>query len=215
MSKPRHSLENLDEGTKTAVCAVCGPVAIYLMNKGGGRRVWVCYTSKLKGISLHRISSPNKQTMRGTCSTCGVVGVKIKTIRLGKEEWRCRNKLRELNSKWQKSEKGRAWLANYHRAWNAANPDLRSRCNRKQLLKMHGLTIEDYDRMVAEREGRCDTCQEKPAKLFVDHCHATMRIRGLLCSHCNSVLGYSRDRPEVLERCSAYLRDNLPQEDTR
>jgi hypothetical protein len=41
--------------------------------------------------------------------------------------------------------------------------------------------------------------------LVPDHCHKTLRFRGLLCSRCNLTLGHSRDRPEVLRSLADYL----------
>lgn len=51
----------------------------------------------------------------------------------------------------------------------------------------------------------CVICGRK-TKLFVDHCHARLKVRGMLCLTCNSGLGYFRDDPELLEFAAAYLR---------
>jgi len=61
--------------------------------------------------------------------------------------------------------------------------------------------------MVARQGGKCLICKRKPKKfLFVDHCHARKKIRGLLCGHCNSMLGFARDNPNTLEAGARYLR---------
>ncbi len=54
---------------------------------------------------------------------------------------------------------------------------------------------------------------------FIDHDHGLAAIhphpvaaycvrciRGLLCGHCNTLLGFARDNPEVLNRAAEYIR---------
>jgi hypothetical protein len=75
------------------------------------------------------------------------------------------------------------------------------------LKQSYGLTLTDYYQATARQANRCLGCQElfDPLKLVVDHDHATNKIRGLLCSNCNTVLGYVKDEEEILYRLSAYL----------
>lgn len=43
-------------------------------------------------------------------------------------------------------------------------------------------------------------------RLHIDHCHKTGKVRGLLCSNCNTGLGMFRDSPMLLNRASEYLK---------
>ena len=67
----------------------------------------------------------------------------------------------------------------------------------------------DYWRMHEDQSGRCALCSEpergKRGMLHVDHDHATGRVRGLLCHHCNVALGHFRDDPVRLQAAIAYL----------
>lgn len=81
----------------------------------------------------------------------------------------------------------------------------RESARRNRRRQIYGITNDEYDAMVLDREGRCDICGEAPAKLFVEHCHSTRKIRGLACLHCNSVLGYARDEPARLRAAADYL----------
>jgi hypothetical protein len=39
----------------------------------------------------------------------------------------------------------------------------------------------------------------------VDHCHATGKVRGLLCHNCNRALGLMQDNIENIKRAADYL----------
>lgn len=84
---------------------------------------------------------------------------------------------------------------------------------RHRLLHKYGMTESDYDRMVVEQSGRCLICGQPPdattqhGRLYIDHCHASGKVRGLLCHGCNVALGHMRDMPERLEAAAAYLRE--------
>lgn len=62
---------------------------------------------------------------------------------------------------------------------------------RKRRYRKLGLTIEKYDEMLAEQGNVCMLCKKpsKTMKLAVDHCHETGRVRGLLCTYCNTTIG--------------------------
>jgi hypothetical protein len=72
-------------------------------------------------------------------------------------------------------------------------------------LKKYNLTKEQYDEMVAEQEGCCAICKVEQDGLHVDHDHATLRVRGLLCMKCNTALGLLQDSPDNLQRAIKYL----------
>jgi hypothetical protein len=60
-----------------------------------------------------------------------------------------------------------------------------------------GLTLEQYDAMLAEQDGTCAICHRPETRkrfgwvqpLSVDHDPATGRVRGLLCDYCNRSIG--------------------------
>lgn len=87
--------------------------------------------------------------------------------------------------------------------------------SRKDWLKKYGLTIEQYDSMLARQDGSCAICKsteprmKNAGRLYVDHCHETGEVRGLLCFRCNTMLGNAGDSPEVLRLAAEYLENGL------
>lgn len=100
--------------------------------------------------------------------------------------------------------------AEWSASWKQRNPEaakaIQRRANRTYALKQYGLTLEDFDKMVAEQGGACAICGTVPEQLCVDHCHEKGVVRGLLCSECNAGLGKLGDTIGALERAVAYLR---------
>ena len=98
--------------------------------------------------------------------------------------------------------------------WAKANPEKTRRQDRKtQLRRRFGLSLEDYERMLAEQGGGCAICGRldsgRPyAKNFsIDHNHTTGEIRGLLCNKCNIAIGLFEESEAAMLAAIAYLRD--------
>ncbi len=73
-----------------------------------------------------------------------------------------------------------------------------------KLERVYGLSIEEYNSLYERQNFKCAICEEVK-DLFVDHNHVTNKVRGLLCSQCNSGLGFFMDSPTVIKRAEGYL----------
>lgn len=95
----------------------------------------------------------------------------------------------------------------YNTAWRLRNQEKQRRNLRKSALaRKFGMTLEDYDAMLERQQGACAICGITSDKTFhVDHCHTTGKIRGLLCSNCNTALGLFKDSIELLDKAKLYL----------
>ena len=86
---------------------------------------------------------------------------------------------------------------------------------RRSHLKINfGLTPENYDAILTAQKGVCAICGvDKPSAhrqhFYVDHCHTTGKIRGLLCGSCNTGLGHFKDNPDLLTTAISYLEKHL------
>jgi hypothetical protein len=74
------------------------------------------------------------------------------------------------------------------REYNANN---RERLASLTLVRRFGITLAEYDKMFNEQGGVCKICggTNGTIRLAVDHDHDTGKVRGLLCTRCNLVLG--------------------------
>ncbi|MFJ6508650.1 endonuclease VII domain-containing protein [Streptomyces sp. NPDC091879] len=89
---------------------------------------------------------------------------------------------------------------------------------RRNLMRQYGITPEQFDAMLADQGGVCAICGNAPGEraFHVDHDHACCAgrrscgecLRGLLCTHCNSLLAYARDNTKYLHKAIEYLETN-------
>lgn len=83
----------------------------------------------------------------------------------------------------------------------------------KNIKKRFGITPAVYFEMLEKQNGVCKICKMPETtvkrgrlqRLAVDHCHATKKVRGLLCNKCNRGIGYFQDSIELLETTIRYL----------
>ena len=78
------------------------------------------------------------------------------------------------------------------------------------LKSKYNLTEEDYKELLINQNHKCAICgtdQEEVLnkKLYVDHDHATGKVRELLCHNCNVSLGLLKESIQTLTRAIAYL----------
>ena len=87
----------------------------------------------------------------------------------------------------------------------------------KHNLKRYNITPEDYFALLEKQGKTCAICNTEKSfrnntqyNLFVDHCHETGVVRGLLCHGCNAGLGLFSDNVSYLNKAIDYLNENSP-----
>lgn len=102
----------------------------------------------------------------------------------------------------------------YNKTYREKNKEKFLAIERKSKLKItYGITPEQYNDMLDKQEGKCAIClAKKPGgrtkMFFIDHCHDTNKVRGLLCMRCNTGLGLFLDNPKFLLSAISYLKES-------
>lgn len=75
--------------------------------------------------------------------------------------------------------------------------------------KRYNMTLSEYNILFNNQNGCCAVCgthqKELKKKLSVDHAHDTGKVRGLLCSNCNTGIGLFQDDVILLKQAIKYL----------
>lgn len=85
-----------------------------------------------------------------------------------------------------------------------------NRTNYKRLTR-YGINNQEYIDLLTSQGNRCAICrividnQTPKSSGFIDHCHTTEKVRGLVCNICNIGLGSFRDNPDNLLAAVNYL----------
>ena len=127
-----------------------------------------------------------RRTCTKTCSECG--------------------KTKPLNGK--NFYKNSVCGACYQKRYKQENPD---KYRDTKLRHLYEITLEQYNEKLKQQDGKCEICKRSENKLnsgkiqnfVVDHCHATLEVRGLLCHGCNKDVGVVEKR---LGGILAYLK---------
>lgn len=94
----------------------------------------------------------------------------------------------------------------YYKRKCEADPNYKRGLNLRQ---NYGITLEDFDQMLAAQNGRCAICQTTTpggrGAFNVDHCHDTGKVRDLLCMDCNTGLGKLKHNPALLRQAADYI----------
>lgn len=138
---------------------------------------------------------------RGLCSACYARDMRIKNPNMVSQE---------LKSASDYQRRNRVSATQRQKEWRMAITLKNPNYNYGVHLKFkYGITYEQYLDMQQKQNGVCAICAQPPVKkLFVDHCHTTGKVRGLLCHSCNSYLGRLERNKNSLQRLIQYTKDH-------
>lgn len=106
----------------------------------------------------------------------------------------------------------------YQRKYRRENRELvlenGRRSERRRKLKRYGLTEESYQQLLTKQGNVCGICgndNNNGRDWHVDHCHNSNKVRGILCHHCNLLLGNAKDDITTLHFAISYLERSRKQ----
>lgn len=77
------------------------------------------------------------------------------------------------------------------------------------MVRLYGITPEQRDEIFVSQGSCCAICKTTnhgKRTWHTDHCHSTKKVRGVLCHHCNLLLGQAKDNIDTLKAAIKYLR---------
>ena len=166
-----------------------------------------CYQAKRnppKPLTVNTCHPERPHLAKGLCNAC------YQTQRYRQSdhtlqwsrEWRRKNpeKVKAAGERYRGKypEKVKAYSEEYHKSGKARE---------KARERRYGLTAEQVTAMWEAQGCACKMCLVplEHAKVHVDHCHTTGRVRGLLCLRCNTCLGHLEPRGLGVVGVFAYL----------
>ena len=134
---------------------------------------------------------PQKRGLYGRDSRCrsrSVVSMEYRNNPINKD------RIRQNSKKWRKE--------NWERA--------RQKEEEWKIKDRYNITLAEYDKIFESQNGVCAICEHQQInnhRLCVDHCHKNLKVRGLLCHHCNRALGNFHDDIKILQKAIEYLKE--------
>jgi len=113
---------------------------------------------------------------------------------------------------YHKSDEYQKYHKAYIKQWDIDNKEYKDKQVREwQYKTKFGITIHDYDVMLANQDHSCAVCERPQSdfkrKFSIDHDHKTGKVRALLCDNCNHALGMVNDSPILLQKLISYLEN--------
>lgn len=106
---------------------------------------------------------------------------------------------------YRSSAKAKEYQSKYYKDWSKNNED---KVKDHQLRRYYDINLEEYREIEKSQNYKCKICLQtnKHTRMFaVDHCHKTGKVRGLLCTNCNTAIGLFEENKDNLLRAIEYL----------
>lgn len=115
---------------------------------------------------------------------------------VGKPLTKCKSCTSDTNTSWRRER---------------MTPESKSKAKRTssryRAIKNYGeSSIHVWERMQSGEP--CEACGEVKTRMAIDHCHDSNKVRGLLCSNCNTALGLLNEDVERMKALIQYIESH-------
>ena len=104
-----------------------------------------------------------------------------------------------------KEEKHTQFRAQYKKHYYKHREQILARRKIQHYRYKYDISLEELNALKDAQHGCCAVCHKPTEKLYVDHCHSSGQVRGMLCYHCNVMLGHVFDDIQILDNAIKYL----------
>jgi hypothetical protein len=172
----------------------------------------------------HGELTENERVPSGACRYCSFENLKNANVkRNGNREWF--NEKQRLKREADPEKAKKEYKERYKKNVEIYGKDF---LNEQKKAQRFGLKPCDIQKMTEEQQNKCAICfrpetriftqrtperEMKVAKLCIDHCHDTGKVRGLLCHDCNTSLGKFKDDIQILQSAIEYLKKHKDKSD--
>ena len=115
-------------------------------------------------------------------------------------------------SKCRQSKDVKEFTKNKTNIWANGLSNICKLCHKSyNLIKNYDISEEEYNNLAKLQNYKCALCKEESINRFlsVDHNHKTNRLRGLLCSNCNTGLGLFKENINLFYEAIKYIQKDL------
>jgi len=98
-----------------------------------------------------------------------------------------------------------------------SEPENKERIKYNTIFRLYGLRKEEYFRKLEKQNFKCEICYKpllNDKNTHIDHSHQTGKVRDILCSTCNYLLGIVNDDTNKLKSYISYLDKHAEIRDT-
>lgn len=113
-------------------------------------------------------------------------------------------------------EKRRIYRNRHREKLRRTDPEKYRRQRASGNVTRYGISVAEFEEMYRQSDGLCAICRRpetlkqrgRVQRLSIDHCHDTLKVRGLVCKRCNTAIGLLYDDPLRARALAEYLERN-------